>query len=246
MIKTLSPYYVTVPFVDPLTSSPCVNYTLRIYVWNGNKASVPATPSYVMTKTNATNSSASDKVNISRLINDFIDFKPRVVSGVALIDADNQVWCKTTISYDGGIEQLGVTKLCLKGYNYGMDGENATVPTNNILLQGDEFKVNRNGIFVLPILINEPAPVVPFATITNASVPVGNPTKLQISWTFPRPYIPLSITIQISYDNGANWINNTNNSTSPVLVDKPTMRVLIRLKSLYELETYSNTVIFQP
>jgi len=45
-----------------------------------------------------------------------------------------------------------------------MDGANAQPPTNKIFLSGTEFKVQRNGYFVLPILIEET--VTPLATLT--------------------------------------------------------------------------------
>ena len=37
MIKTLSPYYINIPFVSPLTSLVCTSYTLKIYIWKGLK-----------------------------------------------------------------------------------------------------------------------------------------------------------------------------------------------------------------
>ena len=43
----------------------------------------------------------------------------------------------------------------VSGYTYGLDGENATVPANNILLYGTEFKVNRDSGFILPLIGND-------------------------------------------------------------------------------------------
>ena len=42
MIKSLSSYYITIPFVSPLTSATCTSYTIKLYIWSGEKASVPA------------------------------------------------------------------------------------------------------------------------------------------------------------------------------------------------------------
>lgn len=144
MIKTLSPYYVTIPW---LTS---ISYTLKIYVWDGLKSAVPVTASYSITKINQTNSNGTDKINIARLLNDFIDFTP---------NESNQRWCKVTVTYTSylgvGDEQELFTDLILKGYDYGMSGENPQPPANRILLQGNEFKVNRDGVFNFPILILE-------------------------------------------------------------------------------------------
>jgi len=46
--------------------------------------------------------------------------------------------------------------LLLQGYGYGIEGKNTQLPTDNILLQGREFKVDRGGKFVFPFLIQEP------------------------------------------------------------------------------------------
>lgn len=162
MIKSLSPYYVTIPFVSPLTGVTCSKYTLKIYVWDGLKSAVPAVASYSMTKTNPTTSTGSDKINIARLINDFIDFEPQQSATTGLINGINQRWCKTTVTYtttdeeDFNLEQLETTDLMVKGYGYGMDGVNSGTPLNRILLSGIEFKVNRTGFFNLPIKILAP------------------------------------------------------------------------------------------
>lgn len=147
MIKTISPYYVTIPFVSPLTSVTCTSFVLKIYVWDGLKVTPPSLYSYLITKGNPTASTGTDKINIARLLNDFIDFNP---------SESNQRWCKTTVTYDGsGVEELVTTSLVLKGYGYGMSGENTQTPTNRILMQGNEFNVQRSGFFNLPILILE-------------------------------------------------------------------------------------------
>lgn len=163
MIKTLSPYYLSIPFVDPITEETALSYTLKIYVWDGLKASIPATASYSMTKNNPTSSTGNDKVNIARLINDFIDFMPATGISTGLIDGDNQRWVKVTVTYTVlildeitvGTEQSFLIDLFAKGYSYGMDGENATIPSNRILIDGVEFKVNRTGVFNVPVKILE-------------------------------------------------------------------------------------------
>jgi hypothetical protein len=178
MIKSLSPYYVSIPFVSPLTGLTCTAFTLRLYVWNGLKGSPPATPTYEITKTNPTSSTGNDKINIARLVNDFIDFT--AVSGATgLIDGQNQQWVKwdtlyeTTNPLDATTPSNTNTQLMLQGYNYGLDGENAQPPTNKILIPIIDYKVNRNGFFNIPILIDEPEPpIIDFTldSITNDSV----------------------------------------------------------------------------
>jgi hypothetical protein len=43
------------------------------------------------------------------------------------------------------LPQLQFVELAVRGYGYFMDGENPTTPINKVLLEGNEFKVNRNG-----------------------------------------------------------------------------------------------------
>ena len=162
MIKSLSPYYVNIPFVSPFTSTICTAYTLQIFVWDGLKNIAPVTPNYSVTKQNTANSTGTDKVNIARLLNDYIDFAPQDNTTTGLYPANNQRWVKTQIIYttanedDLNLVQLPTTVLMLQGYGYGLDGENAQAPTNKILLSGDEFKVNNGRFFNLPILLDEP------------------------------------------------------------------------------------------
>ena len=160
MIKTLSPYYLSIPFVDPITSETCTSYTLKLYVWDGVKATPPATASYSITKNNPTTSTGSDKINVARLLNDYIDFMPATGIATGLIDGDNQRWCKFTLTYTVPIDGLGdeqdvSTELVLKGYGYGMEGENAQPKASRLLLDGVEFKVNRTGVFNVPVKILE-------------------------------------------------------------------------------------------
>ena len=144
MIKSLSPYYLTIPWVAPISEEICTSYTLQIFVWNRLKNIVPVNPAYEITKDNVTSSNASDKVNISPLINDFIDITAFDTTSTELIDGFNQYWVKTQILYTTSDEADFVPnyeniQLMLSGYGYGMDGENSQIPSNNILLTGTEL-----------------------------------------------------------------------------------------------------------
>lgn len=186
MIKSLSPFYLNIPWVSPLTSVICTAYTLRVYVWDGLKLSPPATASYTMTKTNLATSSGTDKVDISQLINDYIDFEP---------NGNNQRWVKTTVVYtttdedDLDVVQLPVTNLMLQGYGGGLDGENSQPPTNKILISGTDFNVFRNGYFNFPLTISESDTV---------SVTVKSYPDLNINDTYT--YLPTT--------NNANIVKN--------------------------------------
>lgn len=161
MIKSLSPYYLSVPLVAPLSLETCSSFTLQIFVWNGLKNDVPTEPIYEITKDNANASTGSEEINISLLVNDYINFTPSFSDTTELVNGSNQIWVKTQVLYTTTEEtdyvpNYETTVLLLQGYGYGLDGKNPQPPTNNILLNGTEFKVDRDGKFVFPFLIQEP------------------------------------------------------------------------------------------
>jgi hypothetical protein len=201
MIKSLSPYYIEIPLISPLSDTVCISYTLEVFVWNGLKTSPPTTPTYSITKKNIDNSVGTDKVNIARIVNDYIDFTPQLGTVTGLYDGNNQRWVKTQVVYqvvdlpESEPVQLVTTVLMLRGYGYGMGGQNQQPPTNKILLQGTEFKVQRNGFFNLPIIIDMTllerveileAEAEATALITAVFIPDG----AMIAWNKPANTIP--------------------------------------------------------
>lgn len=162
MIKSNSPYYLTVPFVSANTGLTCTSFTVSIFVWNGLKASVPATATHTLTKSNPTGSTGNDTtVNISKLIRDYIEFAPQDNGTTAVIDGNNNWWVKTSYTYvttdsaDATTAQGEDTNLFSLGYTSGIGGSNVTSITDSLLITGREFKVDRNGRFVVPILLSE-------------------------------------------------------------------------------------------
>lgn len=161
MIKALSPFVVTTPFVSPLTSATSTEYLLQIYVWSGDKASVPAEATYEKTILNTSNSIGNSKVNIARLINDFINFGTASSNITETLDGNNAMWVQHDVIYttsnptDDDVQQSIVTQLMVSGYGYGIEGENAQPPTNKVFMAGTEFDVNRAGFFSVPILVDE-------------------------------------------------------------------------------------------
>lgn len=241
MIKSLTPFYITIPFVSPFTAVVCTSYTLNIYVWDGDRDLIIAEPSYSMTKKNPTASVASDKINIARLVNDFIDFDPPIGVATSLIDGVNQRWCRTNVVYktvapaDLDMYQLEIVQLITRGYGYGMEGENPTIPANRILMTGTEFKANRSGSFIVPIKILEPAlPILYFATITGLITGC-------IHWVYNEPYLEAVITVQSSINGGASWTNNTGGPVSPRCGFSPVVTTMYRLKQ-QSFNIYSNVL----
>lgn len=161
MIKTLSPYYLNIPYVSPLSGLTCTSFTLNLYVWNGNKLDIPTTETYSITKENATSDTGNAKINIARLISDFIDFTPNIGTVTEVVNGNNQQWVKwetfyaTTNPSDATTPTNVNVKPFVKGFSYGLDGENASTPANKILIPIQEYKVNRGGKFILPIEVDE-------------------------------------------------------------------------------------------
>lgn len=158
-MRILSPYYITVPYVAPLSGLTCTKFTLNIFIWSGLKSSVPISPTYQLTKDNITASTGSTKIDISKLVADFIDFRAEISNTTGVINGSNQVWVKVSTYYttanptDATTETNAIIRLATKGYSYGNEGENVPLPTNKILIPIIDYKVHKK--FVVPILIDE-------------------------------------------------------------------------------------------
>lgn len=155
-IKTLSPHYITIPLTNPVTGVICSSYTVNVFIWVGSKSAPPATPSYTMTKINAAGLSGTEKINISRIANDFIEFDCDPQLDTVIVDGNNQAWVRHQVFYDDTpYAPINSIQLATKGYGFFLEGANPQLPNNKILLTGDEFKVSRNGLFVLPFMVEE-------------------------------------------------------------------------------------------
>jgi len=159
MIRVLTNYYITIPFVAPLSSLTCTKVYINLYIWSGLKSAVPSVPTYEYEKENPTASSGSIEVDISRQISDFLDFDANFQTTTGAVSGNNQVWVRwetlytTTDPADLTTPTNINTKLAVKGYSYGLDGKNSETPTNKILIPIIDYKVFEN--FVVPIEINE-------------------------------------------------------------------------------------------
>lgn len=170
MIKTLSPYMVTIPLINALTGVICEYYTIKLFIWEGSKNIQPLTPEYEITKINAALATGSEKVDIARIINDYINFTFDTQDETGTQETTNQVWTKYEIYYNDtpGTPSIQYIDLAIKGYGYYMEGENPQPPANRIMLRGTEFKVFRGGSFVLPVLAG--VPTVATRTLVLSSV----------------------------------------------------------------------------
>lgn len=159
MIKTLSPYYKTIPWLSPSSGTIPDKYILELYIWDGDKTVVPATVTYELENSNPLARVGNSTVNISNFINGFLSTPLYQGAITSLIDTNSQVWVKTqVIYYIGGVAQspeFVETDIALKGYNYGMDGINGSTPTNGVLSSVTEIKVNQNSFYSLPVFLSE-------------------------------------------------------------------------------------------
>ena len=159
MIKTLSPHYKTIPWISPSSGTTPDKYILELYVWKGDKTSVPVTAQYELENVNPLERTGNSKVNISNYINDFIDYNLVQSTTTGLIATDMQVWVKSqVIYYISDVAQSPEfvdTDIAMLGYGYGMSGENPSTPTNGVLSSAEEVKVDRNGFYSLPVFLSE-------------------------------------------------------------------------------------------
>lgn len=174
MIKLISPHYINIPFVSPALGFTCKRYLLEVFVWSGLKSSPPAEPNYSITKENPTASTETDKINISRITKDFINFTPIENGSTDLVDTDNQVWIKTQVYYSDengtvvSVPEIQQTEIAVRGYGYGMSGENPLTPSNKILIDvNDYYRVKTDGMFVVPIETVETTPPAPSIVIDD-------------------------------------------------------------------------------
>lgn len=163
MIRSLSPYYLDIPFVSTNTGLTCTSYTVTIYVYDGLKADIVASGTLLdtITKDNPTGSTGNDTtVDIARLISDYIEFAPQTAGTTSVIDGNNQWWVRTSVTYittdpaDATTEQEIETNLYGLGYSYGNEDE-SVITVNDIMLDGTDFDISSTGIAVIPIKLDE-------------------------------------------------------------------------------------------
>lgn len=226
MIKTLSPHYIEIPLTNPTSDIVCEKYVFKVFIWNGSKDAIPSTAMYQITKINASASSGTDKVNISRIVNDFIDFNITMPSTTSLEDGNNQVWVKTSVYYNDmpTIAQVQTIQLAVKGYGYFQEGANPSTPANKILLTGDEFKVDRNGLFVLPFLLDETAP-------DESSLVIDDVVDDYLYFTTNISYTEVYFRFRIL--PGVGWSEPSARTTNPFILFLPSN------SGTYEIEIFT-------
>lgn len=150
----VSPHYLYVPLVSPQTGETCAQYKVDLFVWSGAKVSPPGTPSYSWTKGNPTAGLGTDKVNIAEVVKGLIGELTPIIgfTDTALVNLDNQVWVQYDVTYDDEEPIAYPAAIAFKGYGFGMSGENPTTPSDRVLVNIREFKIDRDGFALVPIL----------------------------------------------------------------------------------------------
>lgn len=179
MIRSLSPYYITIPWVSPLNDETATSVLIKIYVWDGLKNSVPEASTYEVTKENALSSTDSFKLNIANWISDFIDIQKQSINTTTLINGNNQQWVKWEVYHYteddtyNDTPSVETVKLFSRGYNYGMSGENAEAVLG-FLTPLNEYKVSGDSVFSIPYLIDESTLPIPTFTLNSVTLDSGN------------------------------------------------------------------------
>ena len=183
MIKTKSPHYKVIPWMSPSSGTLPDKYILNVYIWEGLKSPVPTEPIYEQENINPLGRTGDSNVNISRLVNDYIITSLITNTTTSLNDANSLVWVKTeVIYYIGGVAQSPEfieIDSALKGYGYGMEGVNPTIPINNYLATTVEQKVSPNSIYLFSFLASETvSTVIKLNTLELTKTATTDSTKL--------------------------------------------------------------------
>ena len=213
MILTKSPHYITIPWENPNGGVTPSKYILEVYVWNSLKSALPSTANYELENVNPLGLSGTVDVDISPYINDILTVGVTKGTATSVINGACAVWVKTqVIYYQGGVAQAPqyiVTDLAVKGYGYGIEGKNTTIPTNNVLAFGNFANVSRQSQFSLPIKISETATTAvsviskPFNNINFTTTLSTATSSIEL---IKRIYVRLSdvgvdTTVEIKKDN---------------------------------------------
>lgn len=158
MILTRSPYYLDIPWISPFSMDLSDKYIVQVYVWSGLKSSVPSEPTYEQENKNPLGRTGSTKVDISNFVNDALTIDLVSDTTTNIVDSNSAVWVKSQVIYyvDEVAEspQFVTTLLAVKGYGYGIDGQNTTIPANNVLSSITQSNINK-GYYYLPIKVSE-------------------------------------------------------------------------------------------
>ncbi len=143
MILTKSPHYINVS----LSFATTYSVQLDLYIWEGEKANVPISPTYTLTKSRPDVADTQLDIEISHLLEDFITNKPTIesVSGKKATLTGNAVWFRYVVSFNDDTETIApidITDFAVSGYGYHLEGINPDVPISKVLTSSTIQKVD--------------------------------------------------------------------------------------------------------
>lgn len=221
MIKTRSNYYISVPWIHPTDLDIQENYTLKVFVWSGDVASVPGSEEYEIKKYNATTSNGTEKVNIGRLLNDYIEFSTIRSSSTQLLDnGTNSMFYKVEVFYEDDVSpEITETGLFIQGYGRGNEGENPQPPTNKVYIPNREYKVGTETVFTIPVETDSTAIDYTIISHPNNTINVTGSTPVN-STDNSTTYIKY-INVDVSEAINESYIEVIYNSVSTTLYIEP-------------------------
>lgn len=154
MILTRSPYYKIVPWRRPSDNEIVDSYKLELFIWTGDKVTdKPLFSTYDITKENIQNAEDDDKIDIARLIEDYIENTVIDVSTTGIQSGNCTVWVSHQVQYSVGAnitQELQETDFATKGYGYGFEGENYE-STMVLLTDSIELDAHNESMVFVPI-----------------------------------------------------------------------------------------------
>jgi hypothetical protein len=236
-----SPYYINTPFFSDTTTAIGID----LYIWEGDLGTVPGTASKSITKTRPAVNYAEFNTNISEILRANINETPiyDITPAVQLIDNNDVKWVYYNASYTDSAESITDVEgylVATEGYGIYSEGVNPGAPSNFILSDCDNRKVDRNGFVLLPFLNESTITSIDVATENNQINTTLTPTSTAQSSDYIQ-YISVDVA-QASTDNTLTLtFNPSGNIYTFEIVDEcrynPKMLVFKNRYGMYESMT---------
>lgn len=125
MILSKSPHYLNIT----LDFSTTYSVGLDLFIWSGDKANVPLTPTYSLTKERPSIEVSQLDIEISDLVNDYIETKPELQTATGKYNtlSGNGVWVKSVITFNDDVQTITPVEqitFAVAGYGFYLEGIN--------------------------------------------------------------------------------------------------------------------------
>jgi hypothetical protein len=154
-----SPHYVSTNFNFETTTKATIDVT----IWSGDLSTIPATPTYTLTRLKPIISAITLDTNLSEIIRSQLIPEPNIggalpLSAAQLLDSETSAvkWVYYNVTFTDNVEiipNIEGTFSALDGYGYYNQNANPGKPSNRILSSNiGSRKVDRNGIILIPFV----------------------------------------------------------------------------------------------